>query len=42
MDSIFGLALLAMFNPSLVGAVTVMLLLPEPKKLMFGYLLGPT
>jgi hypothetical protein len=38
--SIFGLALLAMFNPSLVAAVTVMLLLPEPKKLMFGYLLG--
>jgi hypothetical protein len=38
--SIFGLALLAMFNPSLVAAVTVMLLLPEPKKLLFGYLLG--
>jgi hypothetical protein len=38
--SIFGLALLAMFNPSLVAAVTVMLLLPDPKKLMFGYLLG--
>jgi hypothetical protein len=38
--SIFGLALLAMFNPSLVAAVAVMLLLPEPKKLMFGYLLG--
>lgn len=40
MGSIFGLALLAMFNPSLVTAVTVMLLLPDPKKLMFGYLLG--
>ena len=40
MGSIFGLALLAMFNPSLVAAVTLMLLLPEPKKLMFGYLLG--
>jgi branched-subunit amino acid transport protein AzlD len=38
--NIFGLALLAMFNPSLVAAVTVMLLLPDPKKLMFGYLLG--
>jgi Sap, sulfolipid-1-addressing protein len=38
--SILGLALLAMFNPSLVAAVTVMLLLPDPKKLMFGYLLG--
>jgi Sap, sulfolipid-1-addressing protein len=38
--SILGLAVLAMFNPSLVAAVTVMLLLPDPKKLMFGYLLG--
>jgi len=37
---IFLLALLAMFNPSLLGAVTVMLLLPSPKRLMLGYLLG--
>src|SRR3954454_17912286 len=29
-----------MFNPSLLGAVTVMLLLPSPKRLMLGYLLG--
>src|SRR3954454_13182882 len=29
-----------MFNPSLLAAVTVMLLLPNPKRLMFGYLLG--
>ena len=29
-----------MFNPTLLAAVTVMLLLPNPKALMFGYLLG--
>lgn len=40
LGSIFGLALLAMFTPTLLAAVTVMLLLPNPKKLMFGYLLG--
>jgi hypothetical protein len=38
--SIFLLSLLAMFNPTLLAAVTVMLLLPGPKKLMFGYLMG--
>jgi hypothetical protein len=38
--SIFLLALVAMFNPSLLAAVTVMLLLPNPKRLMVGYLLG--
>jgi hypothetical protein len=38
--SIFLLALLAMCNPTLLAAVTVMLLLPNPKKLMLGYLLG--
>jgi hypothetical protein len=37
---IFLLSLTAMFNPSLLAAVTVMLLLPNPKKLMIGYLLG--
>jgi Sap, sulfolipid-1-addressing protein len=37
---IFLLSLLALFNPSLIAAVTVMLLLPSPKRLMFGYLLG--
>jgi Sap, sulfolipid-1-addressing protein len=37
---IFLLSLLSMFNPSLLGAVTVMLLLPNPKPLMAGYLLG--
>jgi len=37
---IFLLGLLSMFNPSLLAAVTVMLLLPSPKRLMVGYLLG--
>ena len=38
--SIFLLSLAAMANPTLIAAVTVMLLLPSPKRLMFGYLLG--
>src|SRR3954453_7988986 len=29
-----------MLNPTLLAAVTVMMLLPEPKRLMLGYLLG--
>ena len=37
---IFLLSLFAMFNPSLLAALTVMLLLPSPKRLMIGYLLG--
>jgi hypothetical protein len=37
---IFVLALLAMANPTLLAAVTLMLLTPNPKRLMFGYLLG--
>ena len=37
---IFLLSLLSMFNPTLLAAVTVMLLLPSPKRLMAGYLLG--
>ncbi len=40
LSSIFVLALLAMFTPTLLAAVTVMMLLPNPKKLMLGYLLG--
>jgi hypothetical protein len=40
LGSIFLLSLLAMFTPTLLAAVTVMMLLPNPKKLMFGYLLG--
>lgn len=34
------MSLLASFNPTLVGATTVMLLLPSPKRLMLGYLCG--
>jgi hypothetical protein len=37
---IFLLSLLAMFYPTLLAAVTMMLLLPNPKRLMLGYLLG--
>jgi hypothetical protein len=37
---VFLLSLVAMFNPTLLAAVTVMLLLPKPKRLMLGYLLG--
>ena len=37
---VFLLSLLAIFNPSLLAAVTVMLLLPNPKRLMIGYVLG--
>jgi hypothetical protein len=33
-------AVVATFNPSLLAAVTVMLLLPERKRLMLGYLVG--
>lgn len=33
-------AVLATLNPSLLAAVTVMCLLPNPKRLMLGYLLG--
>jgi hypothetical protein len=38
--SIFFLSLLAMFTPTLLAAVTVMMLMPNPKRLMLGYLLG--
>src|SRR4051794_26044705 len=34
------LAFLAAFNPTLLAATTVMLLLPKPRNLMLGYLLG--
>jgi len=40
LGSILGLALLAMCNPTLLAAVTVMMLLPGTKRLMLGYLLG--
>jgi hypothetical protein len=37
---IFLLSLVSMLNPSLLAAVTVMLLLDNPKRLMTGYLAG--
>lgn len=40
LGSIFVLALFAMFTPTLLAAVTIMMLLPNPKRLMLGYLLG--
>jgi hypothetical protein len=38
--SILLLSLVAMFNPTLLAAVTIMMLLPNTKRLMLGYLLG--
>jgi hypothetical protein len=38
--AVFLLALVATLNPTLLAAVTVMLLMPNPKRLMVGYLLG--
>lgn len=38
--SILVFALLSAANPTLLAAVTIMLLLPNPKRLMMGYLLG--
>ena len=40
MGDIVVLSLTAAFNPSLLAATTVMLLLPQPDKLMLGYWLG--
>lgn len=40
LTSFIGLALTAMLNPTLLAAVTVLMLLPDPKRLMLGYLLG--
>jgi hypothetical protein len=37
---VFLLALFAMFNPTLLAMVTLMLLMPNPRRLMLGYLLG--
>jgi len=39
-EHVIVLALAAALNPTLVAASTVMMLLPNPKRLMFGYLLG--
>ena len=38
--SILLLSILSMVNPTLLAAVTVMLLLPNPRRLLAGYLLG--
>ena len=40
LTTVFLLSLVAMLNPTLLAAVTVMLFLPNPKRLMLGYLLG--
>ena len=40
MSRVILFAFTAMLNPTLLAATTVMLLLPSPKKLMLGYLLG--
>lgn len=40
MSDVILLALAAALNPTLVAAPTVMMLLPNPKRLMLGYLLG--
>ncbi|MGN6166837.1 MAG: GAP family protein [Solirubrobacteraceae bacterium] len=38
--NIFVLSLVAMANPTLLAATTAMMLLPNPRRLMLGYLLG--
>jgi Sap, sulfolipid-1-addressing protein len=38
--SVFVFSLTAIFNPTLLAAVTLMLTLPNPKRLLLGYLLG--
>jgi len=40
MSQIFFFALTAALNPTLLAATTLMLLLPRPKRLLLGYLLG--
>ena len=40
MSKIFLFSLTAALNPTLLAATTVMLLLPKPKRLLLGYLLG--
>jgi Sap-like sulfolipid-1-addressing protein len=40
MQQVLLFSLTAAFNPTLLAATTVMLLLPSPKRLMLGYLLG--
>ena len=40
MDDVLLLAFTAALNPTLVAASTLMMLLPNPRRLMLGYLLG--
>lgn len=40
LPDIFVLSLVAVANPTLIAATTVMMLLPNPRRLMAGYLLG--
>ena len=40
MSRVFLLALTAALNPTLLTATTVLLLLPNPKRMMLGYLAG--
>jgi Sap, sulfolipid-1-addressing protein len=40
MGRVFAFAFTAALNPTLLAAVTVMLTLPNPKRLLLGYLLG--
>jgi len=40
LGQIFLFSLTAAFNPTLLAAVTVMLVLPSPRRLLLGYLLG--
>ncbi len=40
MSEVFLFSLTAALNPTLLAATTVMLLLPRPKRLLLGYLLG--
>lgn len=40
MGDVFLLSLTSAFNPTLVAVTTLMLLLPNPKRLMLGYWLG--
>src|SRR3954471_10385576 len=40
LGTIFVLSLAAMLTPTLLAAAMVMMLLPETKRLMLGYLLG--
>jgi hypothetical protein len=40
LSTVFLLSLVAMANPTLLAATTALLLLPSPKRLMLGYLLG--